>query len=144
MSTINIVKYYFYEGMLPANPHRLQALIALAYQTARDRKLYPKAILIRSNEHSSTSQNGFHKPDPLGWHVTLCFKDEIQLANKTHTASHGYVKGKGDLTFTKATHSNPKLDSHLKSNGKPVWPSEAELDVAPEIGYGHFPDSGSS
>jgi hypothetical protein len=47
MSTINMVKYYFYRGMLPENQQRLRDLIALAYQTARDRKLYPKAILIR-------------------------------------------------------------------------------------------------
>jgi hypothetical protein len=79
----------------------------------------------------------------LGWHVTLCFKDEAQLARNTHTASHGYVKGKGDLTFVQATHSGEKRDSHLKSNGKPVWPPEEELDIAPEIGYGHFPDAGS-
>lgn len=97
----------------------------------------------RSNEHSSTSQGGIHKPDPLGWHVTLCFKDDVQLASNTHVASHGYVKGKGDLTFLQATHSGVKPDSHLKSSGKPVWPSEMELDVAPEIGYGHFPSAGS-
>ncbi|KAI2734412.1 hypothetical protein DTO013E5_9993 [Penicillium roqueforti] len=143
MSTINMVKYYFYRGMLPENQQRLRDLIALAYQTARDRKLYPKAILIRSNEHSSTSQGGIYKPDPLGWHVTLCFKDDVQLASNTHVASHGYVKGKGDLTFLQATHSGVKPDSHLKSSGKPVWPSEMELDVAPEIGYGHFPSAGS-
>lgn len=47
MSTINVVKYYFYAGMMPQNQERLRGLIALAYQTARDRKLYPKAVLIR-------------------------------------------------------------------------------------------------
>jgi len=78
----------------------------------------------------------------LGWHVALCFKDDTQLASNTHTASHGYVNGKGDLTFVQATHSGEKLDSHLKSNGKPVWPSEEVLDVAPEIGYGHFLNAG--
>lgn len=47
MSTVNMVKYYFYRGMLPADQDRLRQLLALAYQTARDRKLYPKAVLIR-------------------------------------------------------------------------------------------------
>ena len=42
-----MVKYYFYKGMVPKDQHRLRSLIALAYQTARDRKLYPKAVLIR-------------------------------------------------------------------------------------------------
>jgi hypothetical protein len=58
----------------------------------------------------------------------------------SHIVSHGYVKGKDDLTFVQATHTGEKLDSHLKVNGKPVWPAEAELEVAPEIGYGHLPD----
>lgn len=47
MSTINMVKYYFYKGMMPKDMEFLQNMISLAYQTARDRKLYPKAILIR-------------------------------------------------------------------------------------------------
>jgi hypothetical protein len=47
MSTVNMVKYYFYEGMVPKDQDRLRQLVALAYQTARDRKLYPKAVLIR-------------------------------------------------------------------------------------------------
>lgn len=47
MSTVNIVKYYFYKGMVPKDQDRVRQLVALAYQTARDRKLYPKAVLIR-------------------------------------------------------------------------------------------------
>lgn len=47
MSTVNIVKYYFYMGMMPKDRELLQNMVSLAYQTARDRKLYPKAILIR-------------------------------------------------------------------------------------------------
>ncbi|KAB8201511.1 hypothetical protein BDV34DRAFT_229271 [Aspergillus parasiticus] len=118
MSTINMIKYYFYEGMMPQNRKRMESLIALAYQTARDRKLYPKAVLIRSDVHPTTSRGGRHERDPLGWHVTLCYKDDAHLASGTHIASHG--------------------------NGKVVWPSEEELDVAPEIGYGHFPETGDN
>ena len=47
MSTVNIVKYYFYKGMLPADKDLLRNMVALAYQTARDKKLHPKSILIR-------------------------------------------------------------------------------------------------
>lgn len=47
MSTINIVKYYFYKGAVPKDPEKLRSMIALAYQTARDRQIYPKAVLIR-------------------------------------------------------------------------------------------------
>lgn len=50
MSTVNMIKYYFYKGMVPKSEERARQLIALAYQTARDRKLYPKAVLIRYAE----------------------------------------------------------------------------------------------
>jgi hypothetical protein len=82
--------------------------------------------------------------DPLGWHVTLCYKDEAQVSKGTHTASHGYIQGKGNLTFVQATHEGEKMDSFLKTNGKPVWPAEEQLEVAPDVGYGHFPDQGSN
>lgn len=51
MSTVNIVKYYFYKGMMPQDKELLRNMVSLAYQTARDRKLYPKAILIRYVEY---------------------------------------------------------------------------------------------
>ena len=47
MSTINMVRYYFYKGRTPLEAHEMQRLIALAYRTAQDRQLYPKAVLIR-------------------------------------------------------------------------------------------------
>ncbi|KGO75013.1 hypothetical protein PITC_032510 [Penicillium italicum] len=126
MSTVNLVKFYFYKGMMPKDPELLKNMISLAYQTARDRRLYPKAILIR------------HQEDPNGWHVTFCYKDSTQLGNGLHTACHGYTPGKDMWELTKSTHAGVKLDSVLKQNGKPVWPVEHELDVAPEIGYGHL------
>lgn len=51
MATANMVKYYFYKGMMPKDPELLQSMVSLAYQTARDRKLYPKKILIRYVEY---------------------------------------------------------------------------------------------
>lgn len=57
MSTVNLVKYYFYRGMMPKDPELLQNMVSLAYQTARDRKLYPKAILIRSVKSQDQGQN---------------------------------------------------------------------------------------
>ncbi|PLN74589.1 hypothetical protein BDW42DRAFT_181986 [Aspergillus taichungensis] len=137
MSTINMVKYYFYKNHLPRDPARLHALVALAYQTARDRKLYPKAILIRSEPHDTTSFQGRRQKDPLGWHVTFCYKDSEQLDKGVHVACHGYVQGKDNLEFVRATHAGEKLDSWKKGDGNAVWPSEEELEAAPEIGYGH-------
>ncbi|KAF5855993.1 hypothetical protein ETB97_008112 [Aspergillus alliaceus] len=127
MSTVNMVKYYFYKGMVPKDQDRLRKLVALAYQTARDRKLCPKAVLIRSEIHDTTSINGIHQKDPLGPHVTLCYKDENQLLQDTHVASHGYVIGKDNLEGRKGK--------------KTVWPSESELEAIPEIGYGHIPQN---
>ncbi|PYI21632.1 hypothetical protein BO99DRAFT_60249 [Aspergillus violaceofuscus CBS 115571] len=139
MSTVNIVKYYFYKGMVPKEQDRVRQLVALAYQTARDRKLYPKAVLIRSEVHDTTSINGIRQKDPLGPHVTLCYKDENQLAHGTHNASHGYVRGKDNLEFLRATHAGEKADTTTKQNGmKIVWPPESELEAIPEIGYGHI------
>ncbi|KAJ9256503.1 hypothetical protein DTO207G8_2506 [Paecilomyces variotii] len=139
MSTVNMVKYYFYKGMVPKDKTRLQQLLALAYQTARDRKLYPKAVLIRSEVHDTTSINGMHQKDPLGPHVTLCYKDENQLIHGTHVASHGYVTEKETLEFVRATHAGEKADSTKRQKGKEVWPSENELEVVPAVGYVHFP-----
>ena len=49
--------------------------------------------------------NGTHEKDPLGPHVTVCYKDENQLLHGTHVASHGYVRGKDDIGFVRATHA---------------------------------------
>ena len=94
-------------------------------------------------EHNTTSIAGIHQKDPLGWHITLCYKDEAQLASGTHTACHGYVAGKGNLKFVKVSHAGEKADSTKKRDGKPVWSAENQLDTAPEFGYGHLPESSS-
>ncbi|PTU19346.1 hypothetical protein P175DRAFT_0558910 [Aspergillus ochraceoroseus IBT 24754] len=80
-----------------------------------------------SEVHDTTSINGIHQKDPLGPHVTLCYKDENQLLHGTHVASHGYVRGKDDIGFV----------SERQQGKKTVWPSEKELEAVPEIGYGH-------
>lgn len=43
---VNFIRYFFYAGNT-ISPDRKRKLIALAYATARDQKLAPKAILIR-------------------------------------------------------------------------------------------------
>jgi phosphatidylethanolamine-binding protein (PEBP) family uncharacterized protein len=68
MSTVNIVKYYFYKGMIPKDQDRLHQLMALAYQTARDRKLYPKAVLIRCVKNLDSS----HDPFMVYFSLTRC------------------------------------------------------------------------
>ncbi|PYI01432.1 hypothetical protein BO78DRAFT_411429 [Aspergillus sclerotiicarbonarius CBS 121057] len=107
MSTVNIVKYFFYRG---------------------------------SEIHKTTSMNGMHQIDPLGYHVTLCFKDEQQLLRGTHVSSHGYVKDQDNLEFIQATHTREKSDKTKRQRGKKdVWPSEDMLVQAPDIGYSHLP-----
>lgn len=51
VSTINLVKYYVHKGMERIQPEVLHQYIALANQIAKNRQMYPKAVLIK--EHSS-------------------------------------------------------------------------------------------
>lgn len=100
---------------------------------------WPANTGFKSSEiHDTTSIHGRRQKDPRGWHVTLCYKDAEHAKKGTHVTCHGYVKGKDDLEFIEATHAGEKSDSWVKSSGQVVWPSEDELDVAPEIGYSHL------
>ncbi|KAM0278421.1 hypothetical protein ACHAQH_005176 [Verticillium albo-atrum] len=137
MSTINVVKYYFYRLNRPADT-RMRQLIALAYQTARDRELYPKAVFVRSEVHDTTTINGRRQKDPKGEHVTFSYKSIDHLGRETHVSCHGYVNNAKTLEFREATHASEKPDSTLKRNGKEVWPDNDEIWEAPEVGYGHL------
>ncbi|EGP82811.1 uncharacterized protein MYCGRDRAFT_51365 [Zymoseptoria tritici IPO323] len=125
MSTVNIVKFYFHARHIPGSEARMRQLIALAYQTARDKQLYPKAVFIRY--------------DPMGDHVTFSYKTQDNLGQDTHVACHGYVHDPETLQFKKATHAAEKPDSTKKGNKKPVWPDDEDLWEAPDVGYGHLP-----
>lgn len=46
-STINMVKYYWHAKNRPETKELMAQFISLAYQTATDREIYPKAVLIR-------------------------------------------------------------------------------------------------
>lgn len=104
------------------------------------RTAYAIANNFSSVVHDTTSNpfTGKYEKDPKGWHVTLCFKDLMQLENNTHVTSHGYCKGKVDLEFVEATHYPEKPDSTKKRNGQPVWPDESQLSLYPDIGYSHL------
>ncbi|PWY91864.1 hypothetical protein BO94DRAFT_533310 [Aspergillus sclerotioniger CBS 115572] len=141
---INLVRYYFYGGFR-LSPERKKALVALAYATARDQKLAPKAILIRSDIHETTSINGQRTKDPLGWHVTMAFKDGDQVERMFHVASHGYTNGKEDFVLKTATHTPEKTDATPrggKRSGKVVWPAEELLEEYEDspIAYSHLPE----
>ncbi|KAM7208131.1 hypothetical protein V8F20_001411 [Naviculisporaceae sp. PSN 640] len=122
-STINVVKYYFHARHVPKTQGRITQYIRLAYQTARDKELYPKAVFIRSEVHDTTIINGKPVKDPLGDHVTFSYKTQDQLGRETHVACHGYVKDKITLEFREATHAPEKPDSTKKKSGKDVWPN---------------------
>ncbi|KGO73527.1 hypothetical protein PITC_044060 [Penicillium italicum] len=130
----NLVKFYVV-GTIAAP--RLPHLIALAYQTASDLHLHPKAVLIRSDVHDTTSILGKYQKDPKGLHLTICFKDAEQLANNTHVASHGYVADKFKNFIHEATHTTEKEDGTKKKNGGDVWPRG--LKCVAEVAYGQVP-----
>ncbi|KAI0469697.1 hypothetical protein GGR56DRAFT_247715 [Xylariaceae sp. FL0804] len=137
MSTINVVKYYFHKDHVPRSAARIRQLVALAYQTARDRQLYPRAVFIRSDLHVTTMINGVYQRDPKGHHITLCYKDDEHMKNDTHVACHGYVADTGTMSFKEATHAGEKPDSTLKGNRAQtrVWPPEDDLDKAYKAAY---------
>ncbi|KAJ5146535.1 uncharacterized protein N7515_001099 [Penicillium bovifimosum] len=140
MSTTHIVKYYFYKGHMPAEPNVLKKTVALAYQTARGMQLYPRAILIRSKHHNTTTIKGKTVLDPKGWHLTFCYKDARQLRRKTHTACHGYAKDAFSWDLVESTHAGRKPDSVKARNSKysSVWPGPEELDEAPYVRYSQY------
>nr|KMM72271.1 hypothetical protein CPAG_08568 [Coccidioides posadasii RMSCC 3488] len=128
---------------------RKKALVALAYATARDQKLAPKAILIRlcirSDVHDTTTVAGKHVKDTKGWHGTFAFKDDNQVEREFHVASHGYTNSKEDFSLKEATHTPEKEDSTSRGgagSGKVVWPAEHLLEeyVDSPIGYSHLPE----
>lgn len=92
----------------------------------------------RSGIHNTTSKNGAWIKDSKGAHLTLCFKDEDQVSKKTHTACHGYVPNPDVWELVEATDEGEKPDNVKRRNGKVVWPANADLDVAPDVGYSHL------
>ncbi|GLA50036.1 hypothetical protein AnigIFM63604_006052 [Aspergillus niger] len=140
---VNFVRIFFYAGSA-ISIERKRALVALAYVTARDQLLAPKAILIRADLHKTTSNKGRHVIDPKGWHGTFAFKGSDQVSREYHVASHGYTEGKEDFTLKEATHTPEKADDTRRGgpkSDKVVWPPEEFLEefVDSPIGYSHLP-----
>ncbi|PYI30887.1 hypothetical protein BP00DRAFT_475895 [Aspergillus indologenus CBS 114.80] len=141
---INMVRYFFYGGT-NIGSRRKNALVALAYATARDLELAPKAVLIRSELHKTTSMGGKHVEDPKGWHGTFAFKNNDQMERSFHVTSHGYTNGKEDFVLRDATHTPEKWDGTPrggKNSGKVVWPPEEDLEeyLDSPIAYSHLPE----
>ncbi|KAF2227266.1 hypothetical protein BDZ85DRAFT_1356 [Elsinoe ampelina] len=126
MSTVNLVKYFFYaRNSIPRS--RKDKLVALAYAAARDQQLHPKEILIRSDIHNTTSINGAHQKDPNGWHATFAFKNSDQSDRVVHVTAHGYTAGQDDFELKEAKYFDEKEDSSRRGSGKEVWPSASDL-----------------
>lgn len=139
---VNFTRIFFYQRNT-ISPDRKKALVALAYATARDQLLAPKAILIRSDIHDTTTIDGKRTKDPQGWHGTFAFKSQSQVEKEFHVASHGYTNGKEQFVLTNATHSKEKIDKTPRGGrnaGKVVWPDESDLEeyVDSPIGYSHL------
>ncbi|KAK2763985.1 hypothetical protein FQN54_009604 [Arachnomyces sp. PD_36] len=134
-----MVKFYFLNR--PTNAETMRQYIALAYQTAQDQKIYPRAVLVRSGIHGTTTVDGKpHQKDPKGDHLTICFKDSEMLAKGTHVASHGYVDLRTSSNIREATHSPEKPDATKKRGGREVWPTAEALPLETELAFGHVPE----
>ncbi|EAS34167.3 uncharacterized protein CIMG_05191 [Coccidioides immitis RS] len=137
MSTLNLVKFFFLQR--PASATTVRQYIAIAYQTARDQKIHPTAILIRSGIHGTTTIGGKYQKVPKGEHLTLCFKDGEMSEKGTHVASHGYVNSRQDWEIREASHSPEKHDATVaRGTGRAIWPAEAMFEI--EVAFGHVPD----
>ncbi|KAJ5521272.1 hypothetical protein N7527_005387 [Penicillium freii] len=120
-------------GSLETSPNLTQpdqqpdgAIAARAAQllTARNQLLAPKAILIRSDMHNTTTNKGRHVIDTKGWHGTFAFKTSDQLQREYHVASHGYTNDKEDFVLKEATHTREKADNIRRggpNSEKVVW-----------------------
>ncbi|CCT69824.1 uncharacterized protein FFUJ_05743 [Fusarium fujikuroi IMI 58289] len=135
MSTVNRVKYFFHKNARNLTEEKREALVRLAYQTATAKNLYPRMVFIRSDIHDTTIINGKYQKDPLGDHITMCFKDDEHIRAGTHIACHGYVDSKTSLQFRETTDTPEKSDSILKKNDEPVWPPSSKLYEYPHDGY---------
>ncbi|EEQ87678.1 uncharacterized protein BDCG_02798 [Blastomyces dermatitidis ER-3] len=140
------VRYFFYAGNTISSSQK-KTLVALAYATARDQKLAPKAILIRLVLLSflQVLESIRHVKDPKGWHGTFAFKADDQVEREFHVASHGYTNDKEDFVLNEATHTPEKEDKTPRGgrgSGKVVWPAEDLLEeyVDSPIGYSHLPE----
>ncbi|KAJ5929303.1 hypothetical protein N7454_007151 [Penicillium verhagenii] len=105
----DLVRIFFYRGNTISDEHK-QGLVALAFATARDQLVESKAILVRSDVHKSTINDGVHMIDPNGWHGTFAFKTSDQLLSEYHVAAHGYTNGKEDFNLQRATSTSEKAD----------------------------------
>ncbi|KAH7029641.1 uncharacterized protein B0I36DRAFT_244279, partial [Microdochium trichocladiopsis] len=132
------ISYYFHAKQVPRTDSRMRQLVALAYTMLPIESLYPRAVFVRSEVHSTTTINGRRQKDPRGDHVTFSYKTQDHLGRETHVACHGYVKDPDTLEFKEATHAAEKPDSTMKRNNKPIWPDDEDLWEAPDVGYGHM------
>lgn len=95
-------------------------------------------IITRSGIHDKTSKNGVRVKDPKGAHLTIYFKNEDQISNKTHSACHGYVPHPNVWELVEVTDEGEKQNNVKRRSGAVVRPTDADLDIAPDVGYSHL------
>ncbi|KAF2671390.1 hypothetical protein BT63DRAFT_412427 [Microthyrium microscopicum] len=101
-----------------------QELARLAIETGLKFKPDLAVVLIRSTMHATTTRRGNTKKDPLGWHVTVSFKNATDQANGQHLTAHGYTKGSSNLELNSWTSDqNHKADTFQDYYGKEIWPT---------------------
>lgn len=127
----NQVRFYVYKSMSTLMAKRdLDRLAQLAWKAALAQEIHPTRILIRSEAHNTT----MGKPDPNGWHYTVCFKNRATEAQAAHIAYHAYVKDKTSFDLVQGTFSQAKADATKKKNGEAVW-DDAKIEEVKNIVY---------
>ncbi|KAL8973596.1 MAG: hypothetical protein Q9197_002155 [Variospora fuerteventurae] len=114
---------YVWKVPRPTGEDRAEDLMEAAYYTAMQTDRTATVILIRSDiPHPTTYSNGSYVPD--GFHITISTKNTLQEQAGTFQTTHGYTKGKYDLTLAYAK-SAPYInsDDDVDYKGNLIWPA---------------------
>lgn len=129
----NQVKFYIYKTLKNQLAKRdLDHIAQIAWRAAVDQQMHPTRILIRSDLHDTTRG----KPDPKGWHFTVCYKDRTTETIGSHVAYHAYTVDKGlPYQFREGSFTAAKPDSTKRgTKGEVVW-DDSKIEEVRDIVY---------
>lgn len=103
MPHYEVIKY-IWKFPRPRHDAEAEDLINAAYTTAKRFDPTTSQILIRSNIHKTTLQDGrYVKDDP---HITIAVKNPRQVRDRNHRALHGYTRSENNYRIIDVTPNN--------------------------------------
>ncbi|KAG6150374.1 hypothetical protein E4U37_006205 [Claviceps purpurea] len=125
MSTTSAIQYFF---------HHAPCLVDENGVISIDTKVALKLMGLASDLHSTTRYHGSYETvtDIHGHHITLSYKSQVHLEERTHITCHAYSKGPNNYDFEQAIFTRAKPDPTTKRLGGPTWPDNATLWKVPD------------